>query len=127
MLKSIDIVFGFTAKERKKDGTPVKHLIMVCNNASPAFSYSRIVAYHAFLEHVKKIPQSLSSSLKKDPIMKKQDVLANGVLLTDKPLLFHVDSERPIMILEIQENISRKALKPIVEGWVKSMGQTCML
>lgn len=119
--KSIDIVFGFTATERKKDGTPVKHLIMVCNNASPAFSFSRIVAYHAFLEHVKKIPQSLSSSLKKDPIMKKQDVLANGVLLMDTPLLFHVDSECPIMVLEIQNNISRKALKPIVEEWIESV------
>ena len=118
-VKKVDIVFGFTAKENKETGGQerrVKHVI-VCDTSGRS---DRVHSFVQFLEHV---PQSLSKELRNDPILTQQRVIENGVLETNlEPM--ESSTERMgtrTVVIEIQELISRKALKPIIEEWMESV------
>jgi len=111
--KNIDYVLGFAAKDTTDHGEKVKHLIVYSNKEMPSVESSHL----SLINFLRNVPNSLSEQLKNDPIMLKQKIMERGILLNDDSFERSINGSN-VTVIEIQENISRKSLKPIIEEWM---------
>ena len=115
--KNLTVVFGFCSKE--KNGNK---MLILCDASSSSSSSSSSSLCDSFVHFLHSVPENLSTQLKSEPILGKQQVTERGVLVQGtRPRKFDCSSSSECIVVEIYGSISRKSLKPITEEWMQSL------
>lgn len=119
--KKLDIVFGFCSQEQTGNKILIVCDVTTCSGSGTRRSTESLGI--SFLNFLHDVPGNLSSRLKGESILAKQQVIEQG-------LIAHGTTHRQFgsrcSVVELQGLISRKSLKPITEEWMQSNSGGCI-